>query len=63
MKRREKRIVIKSLDEIPAHFESEDAEREWWASHDLSLEVWESLEDTTAELDEIAPLPRAHKPV
>jgi hypothetical protein len=51
------RIIIHSLDEIPQHFDSEDAERDWWAEHDLSLELWDSLEDTTAELDEIMPLP------
>ena len=55
------RIVIHSEDEIPDHFESEDAEREWWAAHELSDELWDVLEDKTgelaAELDAIIPLP------
>jgi hypothetical protein len=45
------RIVINSLDEIPGSFESEDAEREYWATHEYSDEVWQSLEDVTDELD------------
>ena len=48
--------VIHTLDEIP-DFESEDEEREWWAEHEMSDELWNSLPDMTAELDEIAPLP------
>lgn len=51
------RIVIHSLDEVPQDFESEDAERDWWAEHEFSDELWDSLEDMTAELDEIMPLP------
>jgi hypothetical protein len=52
--------VVNSLDEIP-DFASEDEEREWWATHEFSDELWESLEDKSgelaAELDEIIPLP------
>ncbi len=48
--------IIHSLDEIP-DFDSEDAERDWWAEHDLSKELYDSLPDMTAELDEIFPLP------
>jgi hypothetical protein len=51
------RVVIHSLEEIPAHFASEDEEREWWAEHEFSDELWDCLDDMTAELDEIAPLP------
>ena len=55
------RTVIHSEDEIPDHFESEDAERDWWATHELSEELWDALEDMSgelaAELDEILPLP------
>jgi hypothetical protein len=36
-------IVIRSLDETPAEFESEDAEREYWWTHEFSDELWESL--------------------
>jgi hypothetical protein len=57
MSKNPKRTIIHSLEEIPAQFASEDAERDWWAEHDLSPELWDSLEDTTAELDEILPLP------
>jgi len=30
------RTVIHSRDEIPTQFTSEDAEREWWATHELA---------------------------
>ena len=49
--------TIYSLDEIPTHFESEDAERDFWAEHDLSEELWNSLPNATDRLDKIAPLP------
>ena len=55
------RTVIHSEDEIPGQFESEDAEREWWATHELSDKLWDTHEDTSGELavelDEIIPLP------
>lgn len=35
--------TIRSLDEIPS-FASEDEEREWWATHDLSEELYDKLE-------------------
>ena len=57
-----KRAVINSASEISEHFESEDAEREWWANHDLSFELWESLTDTTSGLDEVAPLKTEGRP-
>ena len=67
MKKSEKKLItIQSLDEIPERFDSEDDEREWWATHDLSAELYESLDDVTHELDEIAPVPegplRSRKP-
>ena len=52
-----KLTIIQSLEDIPERFESEDAEREWWATHDLSEDLYNSLDDITHELDEIAPLP------
>jgi hypothetical protein len=62
---RHERIVIHREDEIPDHFDSEDAEREWWATHELSDELWDSLEDKTgelaAELDAIIPLPEGRR--
>lgn len=35
--------TIRSLDEIPS-FASEDEEREWWATHDLSEELYDKLQ-------------------
>jgi hypothetical protein len=54
--------IIHSLNEIPAHFESEDEERDFWAEHELSDELWDSLPDATEELNRIAPLPEAPRP-
>jgi hypothetical protein len=54
------RIPIFSLDEIP-DFATEDEERDWWAEHEFSEELLESLPDLTHELDEIAPLPESPK--
>jgi DnaJ-domain-containing protein 1 len=34
--------TLRSLDEIPP-FASEDEEREWWATHDLSEELYDQL--------------------
>ncbi len=63
MKKSERELtIIQSPDEIPERFESEDEEREWWATHDLSAELYESLEDVTHELDEIAPVPEGPLP-
>jgi hypothetical protein len=49
------RTPIYSLDEIP-DFADEDEERDWWAEHEFSDELWDSLPDATEELDRIAPL-------
>ena len=51
--------IIYSVDEIPSHFDSEDEERDFWAEHELSDELWDSLPDATRELDRIAALPDA----
>jgi hypothetical protein len=53
-------IVINSLEEIPV-FTNEDEEREFWATHEFSDELWESLPHDTTELDELLPVrqPRA----
>jgi hypothetical protein len=48
-------IIVDSLDEIP-RFANEDEEREWWATHELSEQLYERLEDTSSELDQILPL-------
>lgn len=33
------RIIVRSRAEIPAHFTSEDEEREWWTTHELADEL------------------------
>ena len=43
--------VIRSLDEIPDHFESEDAEREFWGTHEFSEELLDSLPDEPIDFD------------
>ena len=53
--------IIHSLDEIPERFESEDAERDWWAEHDYSKELYEALPDLTSELDEAATIPKSRQ--
>ena len=44
MKKGKRLIIIKALSEIP-DFRSEDAERKFWETHDLSLELCERLYD------------------
>jgi hypothetical protein len=39
------RLLIDSLDDIPDHFESEDDEREYWATHSYSEKLLSSLPD------------------
>ena len=43
--------VIRSLDEIPNHFESEDAERDFWGSHEFSEELLNMLPDEDPGFD------------
>jgi gas vesicle protein len=40
-----KTTLIHSLNEIPATFASEDDERDWWATHEFSEELYETLRD------------------
>lgn len=40
MRKKQERMLVRSLREIP-HFASEDEEREWWATQDLTDELWE----------------------
>jgi len=37
--------LIRSLDEIPSTFASEDDERDWWDIHEFSEELYEKLRD------------------
>src|SRR5687768_10642287 len=45
------RTLIDSLDEIPDHFESEDDEREYWATHSYSERLLNSLPDEPSDFD------------
>jgi hypothetical protein len=46
---KQKIVIIHSLEEIPDSFSSEDEEREWWATHELSDALYEQLPDYTEE--------------
>jgi hypothetical protein len=50
MTKRIRRRIIRSLDDIPKSFSSEDEEREWWARHDLSEDLYERLQASTRGL-------------
>ena len=52
MKKRKKMTTIKSLDKIPRKFKSEDAERKFWETHDLSLQLCEELYDPIVDEQE-----------
>jgi len=43
--------IINSLDEIPSTFASEDAEREYWETHEFSEALLDSLPMTRGPLD------------
>ena len=56
-----KKKQIDSLDEIPAHFASEDAERDWWAEHSFSAKLLASLPPIDEEdWDDLQSLKRQH---
>jgi len=44
-----KRLIIRKLEEIPSRFASEDEEREWWATHDVSDSLRKKLQAKTGE--------------
>ncbi len=44
MKKKKEIKVVNSLSEIPL-FKSEDKEREFWETHDLSSKLWDTLHD------------------
>lgn len=52
MKKRKKMITIKSLDELPRKFKSEDAERRFWETHDLSTKLLDKLYDPEVDKEE-----------
>jgi hypothetical protein len=43
------RTLITRVEDIPESFPSEDDEREWWATHDLSDDVIDQLQDGVEE--------------
>ena len=50
---RRKRVkTVHSLSEIPP-FSSEDEEREWWATHDLSEDLYDQLRGTSEGANEL----------
>lgn len=50
-KKSKKLITVKSLSEVP-DFCSEDAERKYWETHDLSIKLWDKLYDPVVEREE-----------
>ena len=36
------RKIIRTSDDIPKHFDSEEAEAEFWETHELSHEYWQA---------------------
>jgi hypothetical protein len=63
MRKKQERILVGSLDEIP-RFASEDEERDWWATHDLADELWEpATTEDLALLEELGGTPRIRPPV
>ena len=51
-----KRQIVRSLDEIPTWFASEDAERDWWAAHELSTDVMEAMRPTWEDIVDMGPV-------
>ena len=49
MKKKKKLIVIRALSGIPKKFKSENAERRFWETHDLSSKLWDELYDPKVE--------------
>ena len=47
--KKKKLLVIRALSEIPKKFKSEDAERRFWETHDLSLDLCEKLYDPVVD--------------
>jgi len=41
----EKITLVHFLDEIPSTFASEDDERDWWATHEFSEELYEKFKN------------------
>jgi hypothetical protein len=50
MTKRIRRQTVHSLDEVPKSFSSENEEREWWATHDLSEELYDKLQAPARDL-------------
>jgi len=59
--RKPRRKTIRSVEEIPTRFASEDEEREWWATHDLSEELYDQLEATPSNAEDLLALGRIER--
>jgi hypothetical protein len=60
MRKKQERVLVRSLREIP-RFASEDEERQWWATHDLADELWQpATTEDVAILDELRGAQQAH---
>jgi hypothetical protein len=47
-----KRMLVTRVEDIPTSSPSEDKERDWWGTHDLSDEVMDKLQEGVAEANE-----------
>jgi hypothetical protein len=56
MKKKQPRTPIRSREDIPTHFASEDEERDWWDAHELSKEVMEGMRPTWDDIGDFTPL-------
>ncbi len=52
MKKQVKRELITDVSQIPGSFESEDEERDWWATHDFSDEAIAQMQDGVEEAND-----------
>lgn len=48
--------LVNSVDEIPSSFVSEDEEREWWATHEFSSQLYEQLRPGWKDIEEFLPM-------
>ena len=50
-RKNKKLITVKSLSEVPK-FRSENSERKFWETHDLSKKLWDELYDPIVDQEE-----------
>jgi hypothetical protein len=49
---KKKLVLVTKVDDIPDSFGSEDDERDWWATHELSDDVVDQLQEGVAEANQ-----------